>query len=58
MTLAVAYSRAQDGILAPEVTIEVFLGGGLPAFYMVGMAETAVREARDRVWVALAQYRL
>ena len=53
MTLAVAYSRAQDGILAPEVTIEVFLGGGLPAFYMVGMAETAVREARDRVWVAL-----
>jgi magnesium chelatase family protein len=35
------------------VTIEVFLSGGLPAFTIVGMAETAVRESKDRVRGAL-----
>jgi magnesium chelatase family protein len=34
---------------APPVTIEVFLSGGLPAFSIVGMPETAVRESKDRV---------
>jgi len=38
---------------APPVTIEVFLSGGLPKFNIVGLAETAVRESKDRVRGAL-----
>lgn len=47
--LAVVQSRAQLGVEAPPVTIEVFLSGGLPAFSIVGLPETAVRESKDRV---------
>ncbi|MGH8194488.1 MAG: YifB family Mg chelatase-like AAA ATPase [Woeseiaceae bacterium] len=47
--LAVLWSRAQLGVEAPPVTIEVFLSGGLPAFSIVGLPETAVRESKDRV---------
>lgn len=47
--LALLFSRAQIGIEAPSVTIEVLLSGGLPRFSIVGMAETAVRESKDRV---------
>ena len=53
MNLAILRCRAQYGIEAPLVTIEVFLSGGLPAFTIVGMAETAVRESKDRVRGAL-----
>lgn len=53
MGLAILYCRAQFGAAAPPVTIEVFLSGGLPAFTIVGMAETAVRESKDRVRGAL-----
>jgi len=53
MSLAILYCRAQYGTGAPPVTIEVFLSGGLPAFTIVGMAETAVRESKDRVRGAL-----
>lgn len=53
MSLAILHCRAQRGIEAPPVTIEVFLSGGLPAFTVVGMAETAVRESKDRVRGAL-----
>lgn len=49
MSLATLQSRAQLGIEAPPVTIEVFLSGGLPTFNVVGLAETAVRESKDRV---------
>ena len=49
MSLAILKSRAQLGSSAPPVTIEVFLSGGLPAFSIVGMPETAVRESKDRV---------
>ena len=49
MSLAILKSRAQLGSAAPPVTIEVFLSGGLPAFSVVGMPETAVRESKDRV---------
>jgi len=38
---------------ATPVTVETHLPGGLPAFTLVGMPETAVREARDRVRSAL-----
>ncbi|MGB5333247.1 MAG: YifB family Mg chelatase-like AAA ATPase [Woeseiaceae bacterium] len=53
MSLAILHCRAQYGVDAPPVTIEVFLSGGLPAFTIVGMAETAVRESKDRVRGAL-----
>lgn len=53
MSNAVLHSRAQLGIEAPAVTIEVHLSGGMPGFSVVGLAETAVRESRDRVRAAL-----
>ena len=53
MGIAILKSRAQLGVDAPEVTIEVFLSGGLPGFSIVGMAETTVRESKDRVRGAL-----
>ena len=53
MSLAILHCRAEYGTDAPAVTIEVFLSGGLPAFTIVGMAETAVRESKDRVRGAL-----
>ncbi len=39
MTLAVVRSRALSGMLAPEVTIEVHLANGLPAFSLVGLPD-------------------
>ncbi|HEU5468759.1 MAG TPA: YifB family Mg chelatase-like AAA ATPase [Steroidobacteraceae bacterium] len=54
MTLATALTRAQFGLEAPLVRVEVHCGGGLPQFSIVGLAETAVRESRDRVRAALA----
>lgn len=53
MTLAVIYSRASAGIHAPLVTVETHLSKGLPAFYIVGLPEAAVKESRDRVRSAL-----
>jgi magnesium chelatase family protein len=38
---------------APRVIVETHLAGGLPGFTLVGLPETAVREARDRVKGAL-----
>ncbi len=49
MPLAVVYSRAQEGISAPEVTVEVHLSNGLPSLSIVGLPEAAVRESKDRV---------
>jgi magnesium chelatase family protein len=53
MSLAVTLSRAQEGIAAPQVMVEVYLSGGLPCTNIVGLPEAAVREARDRVRVAI-----
>lgn len=53
MSLARIYSRAQVGIQAPEVIVEVHLGNGLPAFHIVGLPEAPVKEAKDRVRSAL-----
>lgn len=38
---------------APEVAVEVHLAAGLPAFTLVGLPDTEVKEARDRVRAAL-----
>jgi magnesium chelatase family protein len=53
MSVAVVRSRALAGLAAPPVNVEVYLGGGLPAVNIVGLPETEVREARDRVRAAL-----
>ena len=53
MSLAVVQSRTLVGISAPAVTAEVHLGPGLPTFTIVGLPDTEVREARDRVRAAL-----
>ena len=53
MGLATVYSRAQVGLNAPLVTVEVHVAGGLPAMSIVGLPEAAVRESRDRVRAAL-----
>jgi magnesium chelatase family protein len=54
MSLAVVSSRALLGMEAPEVTVEVHLAPGLPGFTLVGLAETEVKESRERVRAALA----
>jgi len=53
MALATVHSRAQNGLDAAPVTVEVHLGPGLPGFSIVGLPEAAVREARDRVRAAI-----
>jgi len=51
--LAIVHSRAVAGIQGAEVTVECDLGPGLPTFAVVGLAETAVKESRDRVRSAI-----
>ncbi len=53
MALAIVHSRAQEGVTAPPVTVEVHLSGGLPGLSIVGLPEAAVRESKDRVRGAL-----
>ena len=53
MSLATVHSRAQVGINAPAVTIEVHLSNGLPGLSIVGLADTEVKESKDRVRAAL-----
>lgn len=53
MSLARVFSRANVGVKAPEVTVEVHVGNGLPRISLVGLPQTAVREAKDRVKAAL-----
>ncbi|HHP7837700.1 MULTISPECIES: YifB family Mg chelatase-like AAA ATPase [Serratia] len=53
MSLALIYSRAIIGVQAPSVTVEVHISNGLPGLTLVGLPETTVKEARDRVRSAL-----
>ena len=53
MALALIHSRAQCGVDAPPVQVEVHLSGGLPGMSIVGLPEAAVRESKDRVRAAL-----
>jgi len=51
--MSTVVSRAPVGLAAPLVRVEVHLGCGLPAFAMVGLPETVVRESRERVRSAI-----
>src|SRR3990170_3269172 len=53
MALAVIHSRALDALAAPAVDVEVHLANGLPSFTLVGLADTEVKESRERVRAAL-----
>ena len=55
MSLAVIYSRALSGMHAPPVEVEAHLANGLPAFNIVGLPDTEVKESRDRVRAAIIQ---
>jgi magnesium chelatase family protein len=57
MAVAVVKSRALSGMDAPEVVVEAHLANGLPAFTLVGLPETEVKEARDRVRAAIQNAR-
>jgi magnesium chelatase family protein len=53
LAVAVLISRALDGLAAPVVHVEAHLANGLPSFTLVGLPETEVKEARDRVRAAI-----
>jgi magnesium chelatase family protein len=51
--LARARTFTIDGLHARAISVEVDIRPGLPAFAIVGLADAAVREARDRVHAAV-----
>lgn len=53
MNLAITKTRSAVGIYAQSVSVEVHLSNGLPGFTIVGLAETAVKESKDRVRSAI-----
>lgn len=53
MNLAFTKTRSTLGIMAQSVSVEVHLSNGLPGFTIVGLAETAVKESKDRVRSAI-----
>jgi magnesium chelatase family protein len=53
VSLCLVQSRALVGLEAAAVTVEVHLANGLPNFTLVGLADTEVKEARERVRSAL-----
>jgi magnesium chelatase family protein len=55
MSLSVVNSRSLVGLDAPAVQVEVQLANGLPSFTLVGLADTEVKESRERVRAALQQ---
>jgi len=53
MDLSTVLSRAQRGIDAPLVRVEIHISNGLPAFNIVGLPATEVRESKERVRSAI-----
>jgi len=51
--LALAHTFTLDGLEARHVSVELDIRPGLPAFTIVGLADTAVREARERIGAAI-----
>lgn len=54
MSLSLVHSRALQGLHARPVQVEVHLANGLPSFTLVGLVDTEVKEARERVRSAIA----
>lgn len=53
MHLAITKTRSNIGINAQSVNVEVHISNGNPAFTIVGLAETCVKESKDRVRSAI-----
>ena len=53
LMVATSYSMGIFGLEAFGVEVETDLSAGLPAFELVGLPDTAVKESRDRVRAAL-----
>jgi magnesium chelatase family protein len=53
-SFALVHSRALVGLRALSVQVEVHLANGLPSLTLVGLADTEVKEARERVRSAIA----
>jgi magnesium chelatase family protein len=53
MGFAKVFSRSVLGLHAPLIEVEIHLSQGLPALTIVGLAEAAVRESKDRVRSAI-----
>ena len=53
MSVARVACRGQLGLQAPLVQVEVSLASGLPAFCLVGLPATVIKESRERVRAAL-----
>src|SRR5471030_1878695 len=53
MSLSLIYTRAQQGIKSPLVTVETHISNGMPGLAIVGLPETAVKESKDRVRSAI-----
>ena len=51
--LAKIRSFALNGLEGFEVSVEVDVNAGLPAYAIVGMGDTAVKESRERVRAAI-----
>ncbi len=51
--LARVHTFTIEGLLTRHVTVEVDIRKGLPSFTIVGLADAAVREARERVQAAI-----
>lgn len=54
MAMATVLSRAQHGMDAPLVRVEVDVANGLPTFAIVGLPEAVVKESKDRVRAAIS----
>lgn len=54
MTLAHVYTVAFEGIEAREVDVQVHIADGIVGFSVVGLADKAVAESRERVRAALS----
>ena len=57
MPLARTYSVALIGVTGHVVEIEADIANGLPAVIVVGLPDTALREARDRIRAAITNSR-
>ncbi|MBH2002392.1 MAG: YifB family Mg chelatase-like AAA ATPase [Moraxellaceae bacterium] len=53
MSFAKVYTRGLLGLHAPQIEVEVHISSGLPSLTIVGLAEAAVRESKDRVRSAI-----
>lgn len=53
MSIAKLYSRALNGMHAPQIIVEVHVASGLPSFSIVGLPDTEIKESRDRIRSAI-----